>query len=623
MTVRKHHDQGVPVDLFGNYKAEWLGERIFDLFRAPTYFPDLERPKPCVLIGGRGTGKTTVLRSLSYEGQFAINKDTNTADSWAYYGFYYRVNTNRVTAFQGPELSPEQWRKLFGHYLNIILCQQVIRFLVWFEKLYPDLDSLTPDLCVDVCRSLNISEANNVEGMQSVLKQALIEFESLLNNIKSENDLKLSMQGAPLDILFEGLKKLPHFENKHFFFLIDEYENFLDDQQVIVNTLMKHASSDYTFKIGVRELGWRKRYTLAGTEELNSPADYVRVDIAEVLGKEEFRKFAQEVCDARLEHLLGSSFDNNIIELFPNLAAEEEAELLGAGKIADRIRRNVAIVPDERIATEAAALSDLELILLQDRATQQDSSIEQVLRERRSNPEAWQNYVDNYRYATLFQIADGAAPIRKLYCGWTTFTTLSASNIRYLLELVDHTFREHEKAGGRKGKKLSPKTQTLAAQAVGKKNLFELEGYREGALLVKLVLGLGRVFGIMARQPSKHSPEQNQFCFPVHAEINPEVGKLIESAVMHSALVRTLSNKLDKHDARSYDYALHPIFSAFFWVSHRRKRKVTIEPSDLMTLVSRPRRGISIILNKHDRPAHDDHLQGQLRLFGEHLIGDA
>jgi hypothetical protein len=59
--------------VFGSYKAEWLQERVFDFFTAPDYLPELLTARPCVLLGGRGTGKTTVLKGLSYEGQFAIN----------------------------------------------------------------------------------------------------------------------------------------------------------------------------------------------------------------------------------------------------------------------------------------------------------------------------------------------------------------------------------------------------------------------------------------------------------------------------------------------------------------------------------------------------------------------
>ncbi len=59
--------------LFGGYRAEWLKEQVFELFTEPSYFPELKTPRPCILIGGRGTGKTTVLRGLSYEGQFALS----------------------------------------------------------------------------------------------------------------------------------------------------------------------------------------------------------------------------------------------------------------------------------------------------------------------------------------------------------------------------------------------------------------------------------------------------------------------------------------------------------------------------------------------------------------------
>src|SRR5437868_14417059 len=87
--------------LFGSYKAEWLQERMFDLYTEPSYYPELTDSRPCLLIGGRGTGKTTVLRSMSYEGQFALkSKDVTDVPRWPYYGFYYRTDTNRVTAFR-------------------------------------------------------------------------------------------------------------------------------------------------------------------------------------------------------------------------------------------------------------------------------------------------------------------------------------------------------------------------------------------------------------------------------------------------------------------------------------------------------------------------------------------
>jgi hypothetical protein len=613
MTFSKDSSSSSPAeDLFGNYKAEWLGERIFDLFRAPAYFPDLERPRPCVLIGGRGTGKTTVLRTLSYEGRAALGGGNADIEDWPYYGFYYRVNTNRVTAFQGEDLPTEDWQRLFAHYLNLILSQQVARFLSWFAARSPSAPLLMERDYIEIGRSLNLPPSSNLPLLRGNIDNALNSFEACLNNIRSIKRLPLSMQGAPLDLFFSKLKSSETFAGKSFFFLIDEYENFLDDQQVVVNTLLKHASSDYTFKIGVRELGWRRRYTLNSSEELNSPADYVRVDIADRLSGADFRSFAKDVCDARLQRMAGATA--SIEQLLPSISHEEEATLLGVAGRVEQFRKTLQIDPDPQVGREVGEISDLELYLLGKRSEQQDSPLAAVVRERRSDRSRWNHFYENYKHAYLFTIADGAAQIRKYYAGWNTFTSLSSSNIRYLLELVDTAFKEHLSSGGSLAEPLSPRTQTIASQAVGKKNLFELEGYREGAQLVKLVLGLGRIFGVMASEPDGHAPEQNQFCLKDTAKVTPDLARILTNAVMHSALVRTLSNKLDKMDPRSYDYTIHPIFSAFFTFSYRRKRKITLSPHDLLGLVEDPGKATRTILQRSGRGKKQP-LPGQLRLF--------
>ena len=120
--------------VLGLYKAEWLREKLFDLFTVPGYFDELKMNRPCVLIGGRGTGKTTVLQGLSYQGQFAFAKsDKNVIDTWQFFGLYHRVNTNRVTAFRGPEQTEDRWRACFAHYLNLLFCTQLLEFACWYE----------------------------------------------------------------------------------------------------------------------------------------------------------------------------------------------------------------------------------------------------------------------------------------------------------------------------------------------------------------------------------------------------------------------------------------------------------------------------------------------------------
>ena len=141
--------------LFGDSRAEWLGERIFDLFAKPAYFPELEQRRPCVLVGGRGTGKTMVLRGLSYEGRQALT-DSTPPSAWPYYGLYYKVNTNRVTAFAGPEISEDRWTRLFAHYVNLLLCEKISTFMMWYADSVGTSTDLPPAQFRLVCESIHV-----------------------------------------------------------------------------------------------------------------------------------------------------------------------------------------------------------------------------------------------------------------------------------------------------------------------------------------------------------------------------------------------------------------------------------------------------------------------------------
>jgi hypothetical protein len=602
--------------LFGNYRAEWLRERIFDLFTTPAYFPELETRSPCVLMGGRGTGKTTVLRSLSYEGRAALfEKEGVPASDWDYYGLYYRVDTNRVTAFQGPELSEQTWTKLFGHYVNLLLCSQMIRFLNWYALRFPDQPMLSPKACELVALSLRLEPAKTINEFTEQLENTRLRFEAFLNNLSAKDLPPVSMQAAPVDELLSAVVQLPQFAKKHFFFLIDEFENFTDPQQIVMNTFIKHCGANHSFKIGVRELGWRKRSTLNPNEQLNSPADYIRINISEKLDGDKFSDFASQICNQRLSQL---RLDNNIVpltiqNLLPGLSEEEEAECLGLPELlSQKLRSQGKDISD----FEKEGLSSLELYLAVLWAEWNDLALEQVLKERVENLKQWRTRLANYRHALLFTIKKGKAGIRKYYSGWSTFVQLSGSNIRYLLELVDRTLVYHYEKGGELGARVSCEHQTVSAQNVGAKNVSELEGLSvHGAQLTKLVLGLGRVFQVLASHPAGHSPEQNQFHVTEQGVPPQELTDLLSSAVMHLALVRSSGTKLaDDADVKAYDYSLHPIFAPFFVFSYRKKRKIALSPERILGLVKESRATIREILKDYEAEQASP-LPEQLRLF--------
>jgi hypothetical protein len=612
--------------LFGGYRAEWLKGQIFELFTKPAYFPELETARPCMLVGGRGTGKTTALLGLSYEGRFALSgEDTAEIDRWSYYGLYYRVNTNRVTAFNGPELTETQWIPLFAHYFNLVLCEAVFRFLDWYQLYSESGVELSNRGLSKIAASFNLENAASLRDLSDKVGISKTRFEAYINNVIDADRPPLSMQGAPLDSLLEALLELPQFESKDFFFLLDEYENFEPYQQQVVNTLIKHCGELYTFKVGVKELGIRRRTTLNPNEQLISPADYERINIAEKFEGENFKRFALAVCNERISKLhVPGEIIRDVQSLLPYLPEDLEAEKLGVASFVERYKEQMrkGLSPDE-----AALLDELPLLmiyLLGFWAESKTHDLSTVFQDFISNRHEWDERYDNYKHALLYTIRRGKRGIQKFFSGWDVFTQLAATNIRYLLELVDQSLLLHLQSGRSLADPVSFELQTQAAHRIGKKNLSELEGLTvHGAQLTKLLLGLGRVFQIMASDARGHAPEVNQFHLSDQSR-GDEIENLLSSAVMHLALIRSPGNKLaDEADTREYDYRIHPIYSAFFDFSYRRKRKMMLSGAQLIGLIKTPKSTIREILAQSNRTYESDEpLPDQLRLFESYYHAD-
>lgn len=614
-------------ELFGLYKAEWLNEKLYELFTAPSYFNELKTQKPCVLIGGRGTGKTTVLKGLSYKGQYALCKNNkNSIKEWKSYGLYTRVNTNRVTAFKGPELNKAQWIRCFAHYFNLLLCESIIEFIDWYQNKTDKKLDLSSSHIETLSISLHLDKCEILSEFSSKLKKSRVKFEAAINNVGDGVPKGLSIQCAPVDELTNALMELEEFSGKQLFFIIDEYENFEDYQQQVVNTYIKHTQDNYTFKIGVRELGWRQRSTLNSSEQLRHPADYVRINIHDALTQERFDEFAANVCNGRLETIAHNRFDNpqKVEFLFPGLTTSGETELLIDDKQYFIKTRNkfLELTQDKEFINN---LNSSELYYLDKEAQISEVNDADYLKEVLSNKRKWQEQYNNHIHSTLFGIRKGKRGIRKYYSGWKVLTRLSGQNIRFLLELVHNSLTRHFEDNESLNISISPHIQTIAAQEVGRKNLSELEGISvDGARLTKLLLGLGRIFEVMAENPDGHAPEVNQFYINWNTQDNTNtqetitVENLLKSAVMHQALIRLGGSKvLDDSDIRDYDYMMHPIFSALFVISHRKKRKFIIKHSQLLNLLDKPKKTIQEILKNSNRDVTES-LPDQLSLFKEY-----
>uniref|UniRef100_UPI003FEF5DAB ORC-CDC6 family AAA ATPase n=1 Tax=Phocaeicola coprocola TaxID=310298 RepID=UPI003FEF5DAB len=533
-------------ELFGSYKAEWLNEKIFHFFAAPSYFTSLKDKRPCVLMGGRGTGKTTVLRGLSYKGQYALNNDNiDKFDLNSYVGVYFRCDTNHVHAFNGKGIDNETWMKIFAHYFNLILTSEILEFVAWHKELKPDDEVLPERACCLIATSLHLGDdISDYKKLMDVLETAMYKFQADINNIADGNMPMLSLAGDPIKIVTEQAEKLRQFRDKTFYLLIDEYENLLDSQQQIVNTLLKHVPQSYTIKIGVREMGWRVKHTMNPQESVIDPADYVLFNIVDEFTDEtpdKFESFARNVCQLRIKDLLeedGVEFD--IEQALGNLPYEEEAVKLGVEQTS--LYKN--ILEYEKKSGMDLDVSPLYKFFLSYWSENHKLMFKDEIADYLSNTKIWNTRYENYKYSLLFKIRTGrgSGGIQKYYAGWSTFVKLANGNIRYLMELVYRSYYLYLQEGGDIAKPVSADIQTKAARNVGWKNLTELEGtWSNGAQLTRMVQTLGTIFSRLAKEGENSAPETVQF--EIEGERSERTEELLQAGIMNLALIRMPANK--------------------------------------------------------------------------------
>jgi len=626
--------------LFGDFKAEWLREKVYELFAEPSYFPMLEGRRPCVLTGGRGTGKTSALKSMSYRGQFFFRgNEPGSFPGLPQIGLYYRINSNRVAIFRGPELDDAGWMRLFAHYINLIFCTLLVEFVEWY------VDRINPEYAIDsatvesTARAFGASGAtvNTSSELKVLIASLTAEFELAANNVADRDMGVLSAPGAPVDILAKGLLDSGEFGEVAFAFLLDEYENLDVPQQRVLNTLLKHAGDAYTFKIGAKQGGLRTRETTAPGQEIQDPADFALVDItSQLLESGAFSEFAQQVCDGRLSQIVvpGGRNISDVTRLFPSLTAEEEAELQGVSEEVAALRAELETellaVGDaevgERELSLLSSMHDYELYVMWRLGGSSGSTCLVALRDAAAEIGRWKTQYSNYRQAYLFALRSGKVGIRKYYSGWQTVVQLAAGNIRLLMELVEACFARSAVANQAFGSAFDPDLQTQAFIGVGQKNLMELNANREGATLSKLLLGLGRVFGVLAGDPDGHTPEVTEFNVSEESQLQQSMAgqttwrELVEVAVMELVLIRQPGTKLTSYEVRDYEYRVHPAYSPFFVMPAGKKRRITLSADEIVQLASEPKRGVSLILRRLHR-TEDENLPPQLFSYAE-VLGD-
>ncbi|WP_333985510.1 hypothetical protein [Burkholderia orbicola] len=607
------------LSLFSDIRAEWSTPQFASLFTPPPYLSKLENNRPTFLVGGRGTGKTTTLRSLRYDARQARALSSPVKEP-GYYGIYVRINKNRVRAFSVTELDETARHKAFAHYFNILLCRELCQLSHWLELNKATAIRLNLE---GVCTAFGIPVPHDARELEAQLGRLLVELELYVNNGGRTVAPTLSVSDVPLRLFAEELIRAGYLDGKLLFCCIDEYENLSEEQQSIVNTYIKHAEPPISYKVGLRQSGHKTRRTLDGDDQINDPDDFLLVEIAE----EGFDSFAESVATHRLwlGRERGLLLPERLSEFLPDMPFDEEADALGCSRAAEKARAALKSAPSD-IQAWAAALPNTRAYFLQYWHESSGEPVDRLALNWMESPTPWEVRLGNYGYASLFWLSRGrkGARIRKYYAGVSTLLAMASGNIRFFLELIDESIQIQiaQNWSAEQALVLSAKAQTEAARQVGKRRLTQLEGLSErGVEIKRLVLAIGKIFFEFARDPIGRAPEQNSFILSGEPAACDRISAILKEGTAHLAFEITPKTKATSQaEMRDDEYRLHPIFCAFFEFSHRRKRRVTLSANSLLKLSSSPSQAINELMNTGTQ-APADELPAQLAMFTDFYQG--
>ena len=241
-------------------------------------FMKVESPIPRIVLGGKGTGRTHVMRHYSAPVQAIRGKDDpiDQATKDGVLGIYVRCSGLNSSRFQGRGQTDEAWQSVFAQYADLWLAQASLEAFATITEKQPASAEVERAIAEDVRELVGGTVLDSNKGLDSLSEG--------LYRVQRDIDLAVNNaalnHGAPLEVTIrtnpgELVFAVPDAIRRHYerlrgvslLYLIDEFENFEKQQQEYVNSLIRERRQGTSFMVGVRTFGLRTLKTLGGGEE--------------------------------------------------------------------------------------------------------------------------------------------------------------------------------------------------------------------------------------------------------------------------------------------------------------------------------------------------------------------
>jgi len=322
MPLEGLHDPKMSIyNPFSIYSTEYFPENNWEDMLNNTFIPPMNfslilEPGNTIIEGHRGSGKSMILKYLSFNAQ--IKRGFSNPWDKDNIGIYLKFKpsiTSTTTSFFFKGDPSRGWITYFMTYVNLLLAEEILS--VVRTGMLHDIFSIDEVSFVKEIRGLFFPGNHESNFGDNSINDLISTCKRTRNKLASVHENYHDLPPDFLEQLIEAIKSYGNgLDGKNFFILLDEYDNFDDQQKQVVNTLIKNRS--FSYKIGVKLFEMTYSDISGKKLEKNNDYTYVNTDRFDQAGDGDaylqYEKFIRDIANRRL---VSYGYKNNIEELFP------------------------------------------------------------------------------------------------------------------------------------------------------------------------------------------------------------------------------------------------------------------------------------------------------------------
>lgn len=604
-------------------RAEEHPADVWGKFFIPPYFDTLalkSATKSTYLVGKRGCGKTMLLKYMDYHTLFSRKRPDIPASEIEHIGIYWRVDTQFCNSMKLRGIEYEEWTNIFNCYFSLAIAAEIIRSLKYIAlSAYSDftlnnLENMTLPSAADYSFPTDPNE------LELSLEKTRKAFSLWISNLSTAPRPLLPPGKDFVDSLIIDIKKTPGLEKSCFYVYVDEVENLVSYQRRVLNTYLRHSQRPFIVSFTSKELSDENGTT--GKESISATNDYILCYIDNLMSDSDRSCFFAEVFLANLDLAAGNG-ESKLL----HLVRDQNSLLTRRSKtykedILDKIKKRFPTKEHKQFAIDALDTPRLNNILkdriakplsklatsltadsfLKPEYPAEAKAVLPALLNRSSNtPEfvlleiekyssggnsKFTNWIHNNLFGSLLELYRPYRTYCPLYSGFDTFYSMSNKNLRHFLILC-YKVLEMTELEDESNETFSIEIQARASYEAADQLIREIKTFGEyGEQLRSFVLRLGNIFRTLQSAPSMSEPEQNQFTINSgDRALNAEEMLFISEAQKYAILIEVLETKTKSIVSTDItDFLLNPIYSPYFMISYRRKRKIDFSVENFHTL---------------------------------------